>query len=594
MKVFMTDKIIDSIELDGWMIESDEGWVPINYIHKTKPFIEWLIRTQSFSLVCADTHIVFDSDYNECFVKDLIPNESSIITKNGIELVLEVSCLDQESNMYDFSVNSENERYWSDGILSHNTTTMVAYVLWATIFNEYYSVAILANKGSLAREILGRYQLAYENLPPYLQQGVVEFNKGKVELENGSKIVAAATSSSAIRGSSYNLAFLDEFAHIQNNLADDFLASVFPTISSGKEAKLILSSTPRGLNTFYKYWIEAKSGKNGFVPFEVHWSDVPGRDEAWKRRMIESQGIDKFRQEYDCEFLGSSNTLVKGEKIAILTPMEPIKVMNNIMIYEEPIKEYKDEETGKTHLEHIYIVCVDISEGKNMDYSAFSIFDVSVMPYKQVATYRNNALPPILFPTILKGIGEYYNMAHMLIEVNNSPQVADLLVEELAYENVFRVTTKIKKAQTITLSGGVNCFAGVKMSPLVKRLGCSMLKTLVENNKLIVVDEVTIKELSTFTQQGPTFKADIGCNDDMAMTLVLFSWLTTQDVFKEMLEYDLRKQLQYEQFDKIEEDLLVKPVITMGAELDDSYVENGDLWSLVKMEDEWNSQTMIW
>lgn len=460
---------------------------------------------------------------------------------------------------------------------SAKTTTMVSYILWATIFNDYFTVAILANKGSLAREILARYQLAYENLPPYLQQGVVEFNKGSVELENGSRIVAGSTSSSSIRGSSYKMVFVDELAHVQTGMAEEFLTSVFPTISSGKDTKLVIASTPKGLNSFYKYWTEALSGKNGFTPFEVKWYDVPGRDEAWYKSTIDTVGVQVFKQEFECEFLGSTNTLVSGEKLSTLVYGSELKRMNDVIIYEEPVLDGIDEDTSKMTIEHIYVICVDISEGKNMDYSAFSVIDISTVPYKQVAIYRNNSIPPILFPTIIKNCAEYYNHAHVLFEVNNNPQVALILAEELGYSNVFWVSSGNKQQQTITFSGGRTVLPGVRMSPLVKRQGCSMLKTMIENDKILIMDFETISELTTFVQQGNTYRAEDNRHDDLVMTLVIFGWLTTQKTFKDMLEHDLRKQLQYEHFDISDEEVSGIGFLNDGLN-DGSFVEDGVIW----------------
>jgi hypothetical protein len=281
---------------------------------------------------------------------------------------------------------------------------------------------------------------------------------------------------------------------------------------------------------------------------------------------------------HNTEFLGSTNTLIMGEKLAVLSYNEQINVYSDTTIYEEPIKENYDDETGELKSkDHLYVITVDVSEGKNLDYSAFSVIDISTMPYKQVAIYRSNSIPPILFPTIIKAVAEYYNNAHVLVEINNNPQVADTLIEDLGYDNVFRVKSGNKKAQQISLEWGKNTASGVKMTPLVKRMGCSMLKTLVENDKLIISDFETISELTTFVQEGPSYRAEEGCNDDLAMTLVLFSWLATQRVFKEIIETNLRKQLQLEHFNYDEQDIL--PVIEVQNAMNvKHFVEDGAVW----------------
>lgn len=459
------------------------------------------------------------------------------------------------------------------------TVSSVSYILWLSLFNADQNIAILANKGDLAREILDRYQLAYENLPMWLQQGIKVWNKGNIELENGSKVLASATSSNAIRGGSFTLVFLDEFAFVPNNIAENFFTSVYPVISSGKTTKMIIVSTPNGMNLFYKMWTDAVAKRNEYQTFGIHWSMVPGRDEKFKEQTIKNTSLRQWNQEFECEFLGSTNTLILGEKLATLPYKDLISEYSGATIFEEPIKEEYDEDTGELKTkDHLYAMSVDVSEGKNLDYHAFSVVDISTMPYKQVAVYRSNSIPPMLLPTIIKAVAEYYNNAHVLIEINNNPQVADILIEELSYDNVFRVKSGNKKAQQICLDWGKNTASGVKMTPLVKRMGCSMLKTLVENDKLIINDFETISELTTFVQEGPSYKGEEGCNDDLAMSLVLFGWLATQKVFKEIIENNLRKQLQLEHFNYIEEDLL--PVIepTNGFDNIKHFVEDGAVW----------------
>jgi hypothetical protein len=568
-------KFIDSIDLDDeWEIESDSGWVPVSQIHKTVEYQEWYIETENgFSLICADTHILFDENLNEIFAKDLIINKSYIMTKSGPQLIEAVNQTEKYSNMFDLTINSNDHRFYTGDILSHNTTTAVGYLLWSTIFQDSQSVAVLANKGSLARDILAKYQLAYENLPQFLQQGVVTWNKGNIELENGSKLVAAATSSSAVRGGSYNIVFLDEFAFVPSNIAIEFFNSVYPVISSGKTTKIIIVSTPNGMNLFYKLWMDAINNKNGYKPFEIHWSQVPGRDEKWKEETIRNTSERQFQQEFNTEFLGSSNTLIAGSKLALLNYSEPIASEDMLYVYEHPIKGDPSNQTK----DHIYMMTVDIAEGKGMDASAFSVFDVSTTPYKQVATYKSSSISPILFPTVIYNAARHFNDAYVLIEINNTPQIADILHNDMEYENVLKVVTGNKKAQQISSGFGRGFQLGVKMSPLVKRIGCSNLKTLIENDKLLIPDFNTISELTTFVADRNSFSAEEDSNDDLVITLVLFAWATTQKYFRDIVNHDLRKQLQLEHFDQIDEEML--PI----GELDDGldvpfFVEDGDLW----------------
>lgn len=471
------------------------------------------------------------------------------------------------------------------GRQSGKTTTSVGYLLWLSLFSENYSIAITANKKALAVDILSRYQLAYENLPMWLQQGVVVWNKGSVELENGSKLLAASTAASSIRGGSFNLVFMDEFAHVHNNLAEEFFTSTYPVISSGKTTKIIIVSTPRGMNLYYKMWMDAVNKKSDYCAVDIHWSRVPGRDEAWKEATIRNTSARQFAQEFSCEFHGSTNTLIDGAKLQQLFAKEYTEELYGMEIFEFPVKEYYDDETQKmADKDHVYFICADVSEGKNLDYTAFSVFDCSTIPYKQVAIYRNNTISPLLFPDVLKMCAEYYNNAYVLIEINNNPQVADCLYQDLEYENVLQISSGNKHKQQISESGKATQ-NGVNMSPLVKRTGCSTLKTLIETNKLEVYSADTIYELSTFIVNKGSFAAEDGANDDLAMTLVMFGWLTTQKHFIEISSSDIRKRLQIEHnYAKNDEDIADAPPnpVFENPFMDKYTLEDGDLWEIVE------------
>ena len=310
-------------------------------------------------------------------------------------------------DLYDFQkkiVNTVHSNRFTIAKLprqSGKTTTVIAYFLHFILFNENVNIAILANKGSLAREILGRLQLAYENLPKFLQQGIKIWNRGDMQLENGSKIVAAATSSSAIRGGSFNMILLDEFAFVPRNIADEFFSSVYPTISSGESTKVIIVSTPYGMNHFYKLWCDAEEKKNDYVPIEVHWREVPGRDDKWRDETIRNTSKEQFAQEFECDFVGSINTLISAAKLKTMPFKEPVEVRQHLDIYEQP----KD---GKA-----YVIVVDVSHGEELDYSAFSVIDSSQIPYKQVAKYRSNSIAPMLYPSIIHDVAKKYNNAYV-------------------------------------------------------------------------------------------------------------------------------------------------------------------------------------
>jgi len=459
------------------------------------------------------------------------------------------------------------------------TTTSVGYMLWCVLFNEEYTVGILANKGALAREILGRIQKAYEYLPIWLQQGIVIWNKGNIELENGSKVFAYATSASGVRGGSYNLIFLDEFAFVQHNMALDFFQSTYPVISSGQTTKVIIVSTPNGLNLFYKMWVDAEEGRSLYKPLEIHWSDVPGRDEKWKDETIRNTSEEQFRVEFETEFVGSSATLISGVKLRSLAFRNPIRYDDGLDIYEEPQKG------------HLYIASVDCAEGVNLDYSAINVIDVTETPYRQVAKYRSNQLPLMFFPTIIYKIGTMYNEAYALIETNNiGQQVVDTLHYDLEYENIYKLDHHHIKGQTI--SGGFkrNSNFGIRTTKSVKKIGCANLKTLVENDKLIINDFDTIAELNTFARFRDSYAAEEGNHDDLVMGLVLFGWLTAQQLFKEETDVDVRKQLLKEQNMLIDEELTPVGVFDDGRK-EEVEIDSGDVWSNSGLADKYPTST---
>lgn len=436
------------------------------------------------------------------------------------------------------------------------TTTAVCLILHYILFNDHKLVALLANKGDSAREILDRIKTAYEALPKWLQQGVIEWNKGSVEFENGSKIIAAATSSSAIRGKSVSFLYIDETAFVEN--WDEFFAAVYPTISSGKTTKILLTSTPNGLNHFYKTCEGAKSGKNGYQFVQVLWNDVPGRDEQWRQETLASMDFDseKFAQEMECEFLGSSGTLIAGWKLKQLVYHDPIREIGGVTIYQEPEAEKK------------YVLVADVSRGKGLDYSAFQIIDTTKMPYQQVCTYRNNMITPVDYAAAVHRAGLFYNQASIMIEINDiGDQVAGILFEEYEYENMLLTENNGREGKRL-ISGmaGFNGKAdkGIRTTKPVKSLGCSMLKLLVEQNQLILNDFETIKELSTFSVKGTSYEAEPGNHDDLTMCLVLFGWLTNQRYFKELTDINTVINLKEMNEEKVFSELTPFGIIDSG------------------------------
>ena len=460
------------------------------------------------------------------------------------------------------------------------STTSVSYLLHYAVFNDSTNIGILANKAATARDLLSRLQIAYENLPKWMQQGIISWNKGSLELENGSKILAASTSASAVRGMSFNILFLDEFAFVPNHIAEAFFSSVYPTITSGKSTKVIMVSTPHGMNHFYRYWHDAERGKNEYIPTDVHWSQVPGRDAEWKAQTIANTSEQQFKIEFECEFLGSVNTLINPAKLRTMVYEEPIQRSAGLDIYE------------KVQKEHNYIVTVDVARGLGNDYSAFIVFDTTEFPYKVVAKYRNNEIKPMLFPNIILDVAKGYNNAYVLVEVNDiGDQVASILQYDLEYENILMASMRGRNGQIVGQGfSGKKTQLGVRMTSAVKKLGCSNLKTMMEDDKLISNDYEIISELTTFAQKHQSFEAEEGCNDDLAMCLVIFAWLVQQEYFKEMSDNDIRKRIYEEQKNQIEQDMAPFGFIQTGLETESFVDENGDRWHT----DEYGDRSYMW
>ena len=463
------------------------------------------------------------------------------------------------------------------------STTCVAYLLHYIVFNDSVNVGILANKAATARELLGRLQTAYENLPKWMQQGILSWNKGSMELENGSKILAASTSASAVRGMSFNIIFLDEFAFVPNHIAEAFFSSVYPTITSGKTTKVIMVSTPCGMNHFYRYWHDAQRGKNEYIATEVHWSEVPGRDEAWKEQTIKNTSEQQFKVEFECEFLGSVDTLISVTKLRNLVFEDPL--VNNhkgLLVYEHPIK-------GND-----YIITVDTARGIDHDSSAFIVFDITTYPYKTVARYKNSEIKPMLFPNIIHDTARAYNEAYVLVEINDiGEQVASIMQYDLEYENMLMCAMRGRNGQQVGSGfSGSKTQMGVRMTQAVKKLGCSNLKTLMEDDKIVTNDYDIIAELTTFVQKKQSWEAEDGCHDDLAMCLVIFAWLVAQDYFKEMTDTDVRKRIYEEQKNQIEQDMAPFGFILDGVDDDDEFVDgNGDRWMKA---DEYGDRSFMW
>ena len=411
------------------------------------------------------------------------------------------------------------------------TTTVCGYILHYILFNSSKNVAILANYTKTARKSLRLIKQAYEHIPLWMQQGVLSWNVNSIELENGCSVMVSASTGDSIRGETINLLYVDECAFVDN--FDIFWSATYPTISSGTTSKVVMTSTPKGLNHFYKFWTEAEAGVNDFVPYKVMWYQRPDRDDEWKKKTVAQFGEEKFLVEHCCQFLGSTSTLISSNKLKDMPIERPSKQTENLKIY-------KDVEEG-----HDYVIVADVSKGREQDFSVFSVIDVSMKPFRVVAVFRDNTIQPIIYARVIHNAALQYNKAYVLVEENNiGSQVTDVLTQDLEYENIF---TTVKRDMKTSLSSGFHKGAkfGITTTPRVKRIGCSNLKMLVEKDQLLVTDADTVGEFLTFSvdAKSGSYKAENGKHDDCVMTLVLFSWMVDEEYFKELYDSNIRENL---------------------------------------------------
>ena len=537
------------------MFEPIRGYLGNNNLKRIGEQIEWTPDMLKEYMKCAEDPVYFAKTYIKIVHVDkgLVPFEMYGYQEEITEKI---------TNSRRVAVLTARQ--------SGKTTTAMAIILHYILFNEFKTVAILANKGDASREVMARVKLAYEALPKWLQQGIEEWNKGNIALENGCQVLAGTTSSSAIRGKSVNFLYLDEVAFIEGY--DEFFASVYPTISSGESTKLLMTSTPNGLNHFWKTCKGAEEKTNGYEFIKVMWDDVPGRDEKWRQETLEALDYDeqKFNQEYCCQFLGSSGTLIDGSKLKELAYSRPINEGNGISQYEEAIDG------------HTYAMCVDVSRGKGLDYSTFTVIDITEMPYKQVAVFRDNMIGPIDFASVIYRLGKMYNEAAVLVEINDiGEQVSDTLLMDYGYENMLYTESAGRSGKRISGGFGKAVDTGIRTTKSVKASGCSILKMLVEQNQLILNDYETIQELSRFSRKGNSYEAESGAHDDLVMNLVIFAWLTDQGYFKDMTDINTLVKLREKTEEQIAEEMLPFGFIDDGANVDDEGLQVGDSWTAV-------------
>ena len=451
---------------------------------------------------------------------------------------------------------------------SGKSISACAYLLWYVLFNPEKTVAILANKGATAREMLNRITLMLENIPFFLQPGSKALNKGSLEFSNNSRIIAAATSGSSIRGMSVNLLYLDEFAFVER--AAEFYTSTYPVISAGKDTKVIVTSTANGIgNQFHKIWEGAVQQINEFKSFRVDWWDVPGRDEKWKEQTVANTSQLQFDQEFGNTFFGTGDTLINADTLLNLRAKPPKRYMEGglLKIYEEPIKG------------HDYVMTVDVSKGRGQDYSTFTLIDISVRPFAQVAVYRNNTISPLLFPNVIYKYAKPYNDAYVVVESNDQGSVVcNGLYHDLEYENV-HVESSVK-ANAI----------GIEINRKTKRLGCSAIKDILETKRLTINDDSTILEISTFEAKGQSYEASDGNHDDLMMNLVLFGYFVSTQYFSDMTDINLKQMMFEQKMQEIENDVVPFGFIDDGSDAIQQIENEDDPWR-IKVDE---TQRFVW
>ena len=582
----MLPKFIESIELPVDIeIETDNGFAPITHTHKTIEYQEFKVITETGKeLICADLHLLFDDNYSEIYAKDLIEGKSKIITSDGPEIVQSLIKLDSYSNMFDVTVDSEYHRFYTNNILSHNTTSIAIYYTWCALFNESEKIGITANNGRLACEIVDKTKVIIENLPLFLQQGILEYNKANITLENGSEIRAAATTKNAFRGFSLTRCVMDELAHVEPRVAEEFYESIYPALSQAPRGQMSIASTPKGINNlYYKLWMDAVAGKNDFVPLSIRWDDVPRENqEAFRVQTIRNIGETRWRQEYLCEFLSESGCLIKPDVIGNIVRIDQIEINNNFKKYFEPSSTKKDSSGNIIDRGKTYVSCVDSAEGLGYDYSCIIIIDITEVPYQVVGVYRCNTVPPAEFAKMVVELSKYYNNSNLLIENNAvGSAVAELIINEHEYDNIIFTVSAKDKLEKISGGFGKNSSSCLRMTKKTKSMGCSALKHLIESGDLQINSEDIFKELVSFVRQGDTYAASPGSNDDLAMCLVMFGWLTCQESFKELINENIGI-FAIDEEDNIEED--------DDRTIDESITPFGYISSIDSDEDEfdWN------
>jgi hypothetical protein len=535
-------------------IETPKGFIPVKRIMKTIPYQKWyLVLEDGYTLEAADNHIVFDGSNNEVFMKDIKPDDI-ISTIDGPKICLQCFTKDEYENMYDVELE-HGHIYYSNGITSHNTTSVSIVLLWYAMFNHDKCCAVLANIDRTAMSILGDIKTIYENLPLWLKPGCREWNAHTINFDNGSKIFAAATSKNGIAGESISFLYVDEMALIEAHVADEFWKANYPTVQHGE--KIVVTSTPRGVgNLFYNIWRESKEGTNGFTPIRIDYWEFEGyRSPEWKEEQIKNLGQIGFNSEYGNQFIGSSNTLVTAEALQ--------KMKENAFLEESQIHggyqrwfEYFDKNSLDPRNKIFYVAAADIGMGSGNDYSTLQIFkgtwrepneqdileyesredeppEAIVTSLKQAYTFRSNLINiPDFTKFVFETLPEWGN-PYFIFESNGIGQsFSDKMNESYPYENVY-----------VHFQNGMSAFSfGINSNVATKTKAINSLKKFVEGDILKIIDRELINEFLTFVEKKSSsgnrrFSAEDGSNDDLIIGCAWVCFLLETLWFKDCLTF---------------------------------------------------------
>ena len=586
------EKMVKSFNINGIEIETDTGFKPLSYIHLTKPFDIYTIKLENgYKLECADTHIVFDKDMNEVFIKDLnIGNQ--IQTDKGLSKVIYINHSNINVCMCDVTVDDDNHRFYSNGILSHNSVITAIYCLWKILFNIDKSGLILSKSAAAGVDLLRKIKDMFLNLPYYLKPGIYKWNQHEISFDNNSNIATEAFSPTAGLGKTINFLILDEFAWCPNNEVEMFYMNILPTITTMPDSNVCIMSTQNGFNFFYTLWKGAnETGKdwNGYAPYKVDWDQVPEfdpetrtwkkRTEEWKQKMIGVLGGEaNFYYQYGTMFSASDKCIVNRTKLGDLHNQE-VKFLNIPAI----IKYYRDNyqldfNFGMSilHPEFLYfnpkydfsrlqkgffIILCDLAEGGGGDSTVFNIIEmIDKDRFEQVGYWKSNVvnleLASLEFWLLMSQLfygnehaiysiewntygGLFYNY---LMNLNEEEYMREYswrfnIIPELDLNNIVRYKMKFEVDEGGIKIKKVKMIPGVRFNGQNKITACSLFKLLIENDYLRVFDYFTISEIENFEDKNGngSYEASYG-HDDIVMTLVQIPMLQQTPKYKQFCE----------------------------------------------------------